>query len=151
MAEEFKAITTQDEFDAAIKSRLTRAEAAAVKKYEGWISPEDHAKALDDLKKAHAEELGKYSGLQAQIDKLTKENGELKVSGWKQAALSRAKLPAEYLEFIQGSDEKAINESADKLAKLAGETGKTGFTKNTDAAGGNSGAWSSVLQSIKSQ
>jgi len=151
MAEEFKAITTQEEFDAAIKSRLTRAEAAAVKKYEGWISPEDHAKALDDLKKAHAEELGKYSGLQAQIDTLTKENGELKISGWKQTALSRAKLPAEYLEFIQGNDEKAINESADKLAKLAGENGKTGITKNTDAASGNGGAWSSVLQSIKSQ
>ena len=137
---EFKAINTQEDFDAAIKDRLARAEAAVRKQYEGYKSPDDVQKELDKIK-----------DFEKQVSDLKAENGKLKVAGWKQAALSRAKLPAEYLEFIQGSDEKAINESADKLAKLAGESGKTGITKNTDAASGNSGAWSSVLQSIKSQ
>ena len=58
---DFQAITTQEELDSIIKDRLKRDREAQTKKYEGWISPEDHQKAiseankaLDDYKAAHA-------------------------------------------------------------------------------------------------
>jgi hypothetical protein len=49
---DFQAITTQEELDNIIKDRLKRDREAQSKKFEGWISPEDHQKALDDANKA---------------------------------------------------------------------------------------------------
>ena len=55
MAEEFKAITTQEAFDAAIKERLernTRSVTEEVKKqFEGYQSPDDAKKAADQIAK----------------------------------------------------------------------------------------------------
>ena len=53
--EEFKAINTQEELDAIIKDRLKRERDAAQKRYEGWISPEDHRKAVEDTERALAD------------------------------------------------------------------------------------------------
>ena len=46
---DFQAITTQEELDSIIKDRLKRDREAQTKKYEGWISPEDHQKAMQVL------------------------------------------------------------------------------------------------------
>lgn len=135
---EFKAINTQEEFDAAIKDRLARAEAAVRKQYEGYKSPDDVQKELD-----------KYKDFEKQVSDLKTENGKLKVAGWKQAALAKHKLPADYLEFIQGEDEKAIDASAEKLAKLAGgskgSTNNAGMSRNTENSGGGSGAGATAV------
>ena len=49
---DFQAITTQEELDNIIKDRLKRDREAQAKKYEGWISPEDHQKAVGEATKA---------------------------------------------------------------------------------------------------
>ena len=48
---DFKIIETQEQFDAAISERLKRDRETQAKKYEGWISPEEQQKALDELNK----------------------------------------------------------------------------------------------------
>lgn len=45
---EFQPITTQEEFDAAVKERLKRAEEKYSKKYEGYISPDEMDKTKKD-------------------------------------------------------------------------------------------------------
>lgn len=135
---EFKAINTQEEFDAAIKDRLARAEAAVRKQYEGYKSPDDVQKELD-----------KYKGFEKQVNDLKAENGKLKVAGWKQAALAKHKLAADYADYLQGEDEKAIDASAEKLAKLAGgskgSANNAGMSRNTETSGGGSGAGTTAV------
>ena len=50
--EGFKPIESQEELDNIIKDRLKRERESTQKKYEGWISPDDHQKALDEANKA---------------------------------------------------------------------------------------------------
>ena len=73
---EFKAIETQDELNEIIKERLAREREASNKRYEGYISPDDHKKALaeankafDDFKKAHENDA-------KTIEELTAKNKE---------------------------------------------------------------------------
>ena len=146
---EFKAINTQEEFDAAIKDRIARAEAAVRKQYEGYKSPGDVQKELDKVK-----------DFEKQVNDLKAENGKLKVAGWKQTALAKYKLAADYADYLQGEDEKAIDASAEKLAKLAGggkgSANNTGMSRNTENSSGGSGAgttavdaaWAGVVGSI---
>ena len=63
---DFKAITNQEEFDAAIKDRLERAERKIREEYKGWTSP-------DDLKKLAKAVEGKIN-----IDKAANLLGGLK-------------------------------------------------------------------------
>ena len=55
MAEEFKPIETQEELDKIITTRLKRERETTEKRFEGWISPEDHQKGLDELNKAFSD------------------------------------------------------------------------------------------------
>ena len=63
MAEEFKSINTQEDFDARIKERLERAEKAVKKSFDGWTSPDDlkaiQAKHEEELKKLKNDENGR--------------------------------------------------------------------------------------------
>ena len=53
MSEEFKAIETQEAFDAAIKARLERntrtVTEEVTKKYEGYISPDEAKKTTETM------------------------------------------------------------------------------------------------------
>nr|MCR5718135.1 hypothetical protein [Oscillospiraceae bacterium] len=51
--ESFTPITTQADFDAAVQPLIDAAVTAKAAEFEGWISPEDHQKALDDLTSTH--------------------------------------------------------------------------------------------------
>ena len=48
----FKPIETQEELNNLIKDRLKRERESTEKRFEGYISPEDHAKALAESNKA---------------------------------------------------------------------------------------------------
>ena len=52
MSDTFKPIETQEELDAIIEKRLKRERETATKRFDGWISPEDHQKAIDAANKA---------------------------------------------------------------------------------------------------
>ena len=106
MGTEFTPINTQAEFDAAVKSRVEAAVAEAVKKYEGWLSPDAAAalaKERDDSKAA--------------ADALSTENKSYKLSAMKMKAANEKGIPFELAEKLSGETEDEINKDADTFAK----------------------------------
>ena len=129
---DFKPINTQEEFDERLKDRLARAESKVRDEYKGWLSPDEVKK----LKDSHAEDLKKYEGYDEKFTAQQTRIHELEVGALKTKIALGKNLPMDAIEFLQGDDEKSINESADKLSKLS--TPKvTGFTKSTEAPVGD--------------
>ncbi len=118
MANEFKAIETQEDFDAAIKARLdrnTKTVTDEVKKsYEGYISP-DEAKELtdrvDSLTKALTEK-------DTSIADLTAKNKAYETASVKARIAHEKGLPFELAERLSGETEEDISADADKLAQF---------------------------------
>lgn len=93
--ESFTPITTQADFDAAAKPLIDAAVAEAVKQYEGYISPQEHQKALDDL---------------------TADNTQKLMGAYRTKAALMAGLPAELADRLTGDTEEALTRDAEKLA-----------------------------------
>lgn len=136
---EFKTITTQEEFDMAIKDRLERADRKVRDEFKGWMSPDEvkglrdsFQKDLKDLKDAHSKEMEKYSGYDDRFKAQEDEIKSLKVSAMKVRIATEKKLPMEAIDFLQGDSEETISESADRLSRLTGPSAFTGFTRNTE-------------------
>ena len=141
---DFKEIKTQEEFDAAIKDRLERAERKIREEFKGWTSPEDlkkladtHKSEIDSINQAHSKELEKYAGYDEKFTQQQSRIHELEVSGLKTKIANDKKLPFEAIEFLQGDDEKSIEESAERLSRLAGAH-MSGYTRNTERDPGDS-------------
>lgn len=108
---EFTPITTQADFDAAVQPLIDAAVTAKAAEFEGWISPEDHQKALDDLTSTHKSAMLKC---------------------YREKAAFTAGLPAELAERLTGDTEEDIAKDAEKLATLTKSKG----TPHFDAEGG---------------
>ena len=108
---EFTPITTQADFDAAVQPLIDAAVTAKAAEFEGWISPEDHQKALDDLTSTHKSAMLKC---------------------YREKAAFTAGLPAELAERLTGDTEEDITKDAEKLAMLTKSKG----TPHFDAEGG---------------
>lgn len=148
---DFKAIETQEELDKIITNRLEREREAANKRYEGFVSPEDHKKALaeqqktfDDYKKAH-------EGDAKTIEDLTAKNKAYETAALKSRVAREVGLSYEWVDRIGGEDENSIRADAEALKKLVG-TGKTLLpTRNMDQSAGDDkdASLRQVLKSIK--
>lgn len=112
MAGEFTPITTQEAFDAAVRPLTEAAAAEAVKQYEGWISPEEHQKAIGALRA---------------------ENTEKLLGAYRAKAALAAGLPEELADRLTGDTEEAICKDAELLAGL---TKSANGTPHFDADGG---------------
>ena len=121
---EFEPITSQEQFDAAIKERLKRDRESQAKKYEGWTSPEDLQKQLADLnaKIAALEDAATVSEKalaekDAEIAKGAKgDNAE----EWKADAETLAKdFSAAHAVAPLGSNEPLITKKADTATMFA--------------------------------
>lgn len=144
MATEFKAIETQEEFDAAIKARLdrnTKTVTDEVKKsYEGYISP-DEAKKLTEQVNALTAQLAERDG---SIADLTAKNKQYETASVKARIAHEKGLPFELAERLSGETEQDIAADAEKLAQFVGSQkpaaplyapqGGTGAASATDAA-----------------
>lgn len=131
--EGFKPIETQEELDNIIKERLKRERESTQKRYEGWISPEEHQKALDasnqafdDFKKAHESD-------EQTIADLTAKNKAYETASLKSRIAHEVGLSYEWIGRITGEDEKSIREDAESLKKLVGSGATPIPTKNTEA------------------
>lgn len=140
---DFKIIETQEQFDERIKERVERAERNAEKKireeFTGWTSPADlqalneaHAGELSALKETHAKELEKYAGYDEKFNTQAARIKELETDALKVRIATERGLPTSAVEFLNGDNEDAIKDSADKLAKLSGSAHAFGFTRNTE-------------------
>lgn len=144
MATEFKAIETQEDFDAAIKARLdrnTKTVTDEVKKsYEGYISP-DEAKKLTEQVNALTAQLTERDG---SIADLTAKNKQYETASVKARIAHEKGLPFELAERLSGETEQDIAADAEKLAQFVGSQkpaaplyapqGGTGAASVTDAA-----------------
>lgn len=128
----FKAIESQDELDGIIKDRLKREREATTKRYEGWISPEDHQRALDEQAKALDEYKKARESDAKTIADLTAANQAYETASLKSRIAHEVGLSYEWVSRISGTDEQSIRADAESLKKLVG-SGAPLPTKSTES------------------
>ena len=130
----FKPIETQEELNNIIKDRLKRERESTEKRFEGYISPEEHAKALAESNKAFDDYKKAHEGDEALIKDLTAKNKSYETASLKSRIAHEVGLSYEWIGRISGDDEKSIRADAESLKKLVG-TGQTVVlpTKNPEA------------------
>lgn len=121
MPEEFKAIETQEAFDAAIKSRLERntrtVTEEVTKKYEGYMSPDDVAKNNENYTKQIADLNEKLKGNETTIADLTAKNKAYELNSEKMRIANEVGIPLELADKLSGETTEEIKADAEKLAK----------------------------------
>ena len=115
---EFTPITTQEEFERALAKRLSQQQRADAAAYEGWISPEDHAKALKTLQDQIDAHAGTDKQLQDQIATLTKENGQLNLNMLKSNIVDELGLDRKWLSRVSGTNEEEIRNDVESLLQM---------------------------------
>ena len=150
MANEFKAIETQEDFDAAIKARLdrnTKTVTDEVKKsYEGYISP-DEAKKLNEQLEALAKQLTERDGT---ITDLTAKNKAYETASVKARIAHEKGLPFELADRLSGETEEDIAADAEKLAQFvsAGKPPAPLYNSQGNAGTGVSGNDAAIMRML---
>lgn len=150
---EFKAIETQEDLDKIITARLEREREASNKRYEGFISPEDHKKALAEVQKTFDEYKQAHAGDLKTIEELTAKTKEYETAALKSRVARELGLGYEWVDRITGTDEKSIRADAEALKKLVGQGHTTLPTKSMEISTGDGKDESlrQVLKSIKKE
>lgn len=143
---EFTPITTQEDFDKAVQSRLEREakkyadyetlkekagkyDSIAGKDYEGQIK-----KLTDDLKAAN----DKLAGHETTVKELTARAEKAEREGLKTKIALENKLPLELAGRINGDTEEAMREDAKALSKYVVNQGAAPLGSTEDSKGGDS-------------
>ena len=148
---DFKAIESLEELHKIITTRLERERAAANKRYAGFVSPEDHKKALAEQQKGFDEYKKAHEGDAAKIEELTAKNKAYETAALKSRVARELGLGYEWVDRIGGEDENSIRADAEALKKLVGAGHTTLPTKNMDQSTGDDkdAGLRQVLKSIK--
>lgn len=124
---EFKAIETQEAFDAAIKDRIARAEDSIRKQYDGYISPDELkrqteylTKQITEMGNSLEEEKNKGNELTATINDLTSKVKDYETRSVKSRIVASLGLPLEVADRINGTTEDEIKKDAEALRSLFG-------------------------------
>jgi len=130
--EEFNTITTKAAFDAAAQPLIDAAVTAKAAEFEGYISPADHQKALDDLAAEHKAALCK---------------------AYREKAAVQYDLPAELADRLIGETEEEINADAEKLSGITkGFRGETpSFTPSDNEMDGVEKAFYEKNEDLKTR
>lgn len=124
---EFTPITTQEELDAVIKDRLNRQRASFEDKYKDFLSPEDVASTSEEYKSQIekltadlADATSKLSEHDAKIAERDKTIAEFQNRAIKNKVAHEFGMDWNAVDFLHGSNEDEIRESAEKLKRLTG-------------------------------
>ena len=116
---EFKAITTQEEFDTAIGERLKRERETVKKDYAGFLSPEEAAKKYEGyMSPKDVEE--KYKGY-ISPEEAAKKDASIRAyetNSVKMRIAHETGIPYELAGRLSGEKEDDIRKDAEALAKL---------------------------------
>ena len=119
---EFKPITTQEEFDAAIKARLSREK-------EKYVDYDQLKSRVEELEKENGDLKSTIEATNQSKEDSDKQLEELqnKIAGYETASLRtrialKHGLPYDLADRLQGNDEESFDADADRLA---------GFIKRT--------------------
>lgn len=154
MAEEnngFQPIESQEQLDSIIKERLKRDREATAKRYEGWISPEDHQNSLNEANKAFDDYKKAHEGDEQLIADLTAKNKAHETASLKSRIAHEVGLSYEWISRIGGEDEASIRADAESLKKLVGSQNTVIPTKNTESSqsGSANSPYKALLEGIK--
>lgn len=156
MAEEFKVIETQEEFDKAIQKRIARAEREAEEKYKDYLSPEQ----VETLKKELTEKVQKAEAdLKAANEKIA-GNDQIVSDLTNRATTAESKLlksrvahekgiPYELADRLVGTTEEELKADAEKLAPFM--TPKSAPPLRTTDAGGTGNMAQADMANMLSQ
>lgn len=154
MAEEFKPITTQEDFDAAISARLARQKETLE---AGFKTEKD---GLAETIRKNEEELASLRQTAGKVEGQEKELNELRgqIAGYQRTALAEriaeeAGLPRALASRLTGEDEAAMRDDAQALAKLVTGAPAAPPLAYNDRASANpiDAAWNSMLSDIRSE
>lgn len=109
MAEEFKAISTQEELNEVIKERLDRQK----RQFESQI---------EELNSKLASQNKDLETLRANSEEVEKLKTSLERKELKRKIAIENDLPYDFAERLQGDDEESIREDAEKMAKFIAKT-----------------------------
>lgn len=129
---EFKPITTQEEFDAAIKARLSREK----EKYADY----DELKSLvEDLKKENVDlkstiEANRQSKADAdkQLEEMQNQISNYETASLRTRVALQYGLPYDLADRLQGTDEDSFKEDAERLAGFMKPVSKVAPVKSTE-------------------
>ena len=130
----FKPIETQEELDAIIKPRLAKQKAQfeeekaeLLKKYEGYLSPEDVEKAktsyedkVSALNTSLTERDEKEKTLQTQLDEALAKNSKYETDALKMRVALTHNIPYELADRLNGTTEEELKADAERMASYFG-------------------------------
>ena len=152
--EGFTPITDQETLNNIIKDRLKRERESTEKRFEGWVSPDDHQKAINEANKAFDDYKKAHESDEQTIADLTAKNKAYETASLKSRIAHEVGLSYEWINRINGEDEKSIREDAESIKKLVGSVANNNLmpTKNSESGedyDSSSAALRSVLNGIK--
>lgn len=131
MAEEFKAITTQEEFDAAIKDRLARQEKTIRSQYADYDDLKGKAAKFDEERtgwqKKNQESADRIKQLTADLETANAKVKSEELKGLKTSIAAEMGLPAQLRDRITGSTEEEIRKDAKSLKEIFDQKNRGGL------------------------
>ena len=141
---EFTPITTQEEFDKAIKGRLAQKDRELEEKFKDYLSPDkvselkkDYENKLEESKRLVKEAQDKLKENESSVAELKARAEKAESSILKSKIAHKHKLPMELADRLVGETEEDLNKDAESLASIVG-AGSTPplYTRETNNAGG---------------
>lgn len=121
---EFKIIETQEQFDAMVKDRITRAERAAAEKYSDYDTIKGQNTDLTNQIAQLTEQIKKQTetinGNKTVVDDLTAKVQAYETASVKTKIALELGIPYQMAERLAGTDEESIRKDAEAMVKLIG-------------------------------
>ena len=147
---EFTPITTQEEFDAAIKARLAREK----EKFSDYDQLKSYVEELEKEKVGLQSALESYKQSAAEYDKEIAEF-ESRVAGYETAGLKtrialQNGLPYDLADRLQGTDEESLRADAERLAGFLKPSTKSAPIKDQEPIIGDKvdASWLSMAREL---
>lgn len=158
--EEFKAITTQEEFDERIRERLKRQEESISKKYEGFMSAGDVEKLKGDYDRQIAD---LNSAVKAAADKAATYDKDIadrdaKIKSYETSVLKtkiahEVGIPYELAGRLSGESEEDLRKDAEGLSKLMNKSHEVPPMQSTEPGeiSGTNDSLKKIVQSLRKE
>lgn len=156
---EFSPITTQEEFDKAIKGRLAQKDRELEEKFKDYLSPDkvselkkDYENKLEESKRLVKEAQDKLKENESSVAELKARAEKAESSILKNKIAHQHKLPMELADRLVGETEEDLNKDAESLASIVGSGSipplYTRETNNTGGATANDAAMLGLLSAL---
>lgn len=149
-----KPITTQEDLDALISDRLKRDRDAQARKYEGWLSPDDAKKQVEDLTGQLEAITKKHADAAKQIEMLTAANHKYETDSVKRRVAHEVGLDWGLAERLTGDTEAEIRADAESLKSVVGAANSAPPLRTYESDKGTktaAAAWSEVLSGLRGE